>query len=301
MVNFTILAGGYTAYIVAYLFNTNDNTLTYLDQYTTGGNSSRIISCPTNKSILYAVNYNVLDGPVQSFTVDPGGSRPPYCSALSTGQVAVVNYNSGTACVVPTEGNYLHFSSDSDIWTFPVSTTGTEGRAEPHMFYEYGSEIFIPDKGNNKIWRLGEVDGNPGNYVVHGEIQRPIGSGPRHIRIRGQVAVVNYKSGTARVVPTEGNYLHFSSDSDIWTFPVPTTGTEGHAEPHMSYEYGSEIFIPDKGNDKIWRLGEVDGNPGNYVVHGEIQQQPIGSGPRHIRIRDNMLSPVRELLARSIE
>ncbi|KAG6377364.1 hypothetical protein JVT61DRAFT_15160 [Boletus reticuloceps] len=84
----------------------------------------------------------------------------------------------------------------------------------------------------------------------------------------------------------------------------------------MSYEYGSEIFIPDKvrliqcvvsylihsqGNDKIWRLGEVDGNPGNYVVHGEIQQQPIGSGPRHIRIRDNMLSPVRELLARSIE
>ena len=41
------------------------------------------------------------------------------------------------------------------------------------------------EQGNDKIWRLGEVDGSPGDYVVHGEIQQPIGSGPRHIRIRG--------------------------------------------------------------------------------------------------------------------
>ena len=40
-------------------------------------------------------------------------------------------------------------------------------------------------KGNDKIWRVGEVDGNPGNYAIHGEIQHPIGSGPRHVRIRG--------------------------------------------------------------------------------------------------------------------
>ena len=43
-----------------------------------------------------------------------------------------------------------------------------------------------------------------------------------------------------------------------------------------------------KGNDKIWRVGEVNGNPGNYAIHGEIQY-PIGSGPRHIRIRGNRL------------
>ena len=52
MVNFTILAGGYTPYIASYLFNTNDNSLTYLNQYTTGDNVSWIISHPTNKSIL---------------------------------------------------------------------------------------------------------------------------------------------------------------------------------------------------------------------------------------------------------
>lgn len=52
MVNLTILAGGYTAYITAYLFNTDDNSLTYLNQYKTGGNPSWIISHPTNKGIL---------------------------------------------------------------------------------------------------------------------------------------------------------------------------------------------------------------------------------------------------------
>jgi hypothetical protein len=40
-------------------------------------------------------------------------------------------------------------------------------------------------QGNDKIWRLGEVNGNPGDYTIHGEIQQPIGSGPRRIRIRG--------------------------------------------------------------------------------------------------------------------
>ncbi|KAH0828704.1 Lactonase, 7-bladed beta-propeller-domain-containing protein [Lanmaoa asiatica] len=193
MVNFTILAGGYTAYVASYLFNTDDNNLTYLNQYTTGGNPSWIISHRTNKSILYGTNENHPAGAIQSFIVGPegavtlvdtissGGSLPAYCAGLSTGQVAVANYGSGTARVVPTEGDYLHFSNDSDIWTFPVPTTGTQGVSEAHMTYQYGNELFIPDKGGDKIWRLGEVDGNPGDYVVHGYIQQPIGSGPRHI------------------------------------------------------------------------------------------------------------------------
>ncbi|KAH0832050.1 Lactonase, 7-bladed beta-propeller-domain-containing protein [Lanmaoa asiatica] len=200
MVNFTILAGGYTAYVASYLFNTDQDTLTYLNQYMTGSNVSWIISHPTNKSILYATNQNTPDGAIQSFTVglkgaitlvdtiSSGGSRPPYCAGLSSGQVAVPNYSSGTARVIPTEGDYLHFTNDSKIWTFPIPTTGTQGVSEPHMTYQYGSELFIPDKGNDKIWRFGEVDGNPGDYVVHGYIQQPIGSGPRHIRIRGTLS-----------------------------------------------------------------------------------------------------------------
>ena len=52
MVNFTILAGGYTTFIASYVFNTDDGTLTYLNKSTTAPNLSWIMSHPTNKSIL---------------------------------------------------------------------------------------------------------------------------------------------------------------------------------------------------------------------------------------------------------
>jgi len=61
----------------------------------------------------------------------------------------------------------------------------------------------------------------------------------------------------------------------------------------MTYQYGEELLIPDKGNDKIWRLGQ-DGTPGDFSVHGDIAQ-PIGSGPRHIQIYENQLYTIHEL------
>ena len=69
---------------------------------------------------------------------------------------------------------------------------------------------------------------------------------PSQPRMTAPLTTTQYNSGTARVVPTEGDYLHFSNDSDVWTFPIPTTGTEGAAEPHMTFQFGSEVFIPDK-------------------------------------------------------
>ena len=52
MVNYTILAGGYFNYIASYLFDTDANTLTYLNNSTTCANPMWIMSHPTNKSIL---------------------------------------------------------------------------------------------------------------------------------------------------------------------------------------------------------------------------------------------------------
>ena len=64
--------------------------------------------------------------------------------------------------------------------------------------------------------------------------------------ITTSLTTTQYGSGSARIVPTEGDYLHFSNYSDIWTFPVPTSGTLGVSRPHMIYQYGNEVFIPDK-------------------------------------------------------
>ncbi|KAI9566074.1 Lactonase, 7-bladed beta-propeller-domain-containing protein [Boletus coccyginus] len=251
MVNFTILAGGYTAYIASYLFNTDDNSLTYLDQYISGNNPSWIISHPTNKSILYATNENGPEGAIQSFTVGPdgaitlvdtfssGGSWPPYCAGLSKGQVAVVNYGSGTMRVVPTQADHLHFSNNSDIWTFPIPTTGTEGISEPHMTYQCGNEVFIPDKGSDKIWRLGEVNGNPGDYIVHGEIQQPIGSGPRHIHIRHNMLYTIHETASSLTLQQVPRYPNGTSNilSNVSIIPpYPPAG---------SSFFAAEILIPE--------------------------------------------------------
>ena len=52
MVNFTILAGGYATFVVSYLFDSDNNALTVLNQSPTGANPSWIALHPTNKSIL---------------------------------------------------------------------------------------------------------------------------------------------------------------------------------------------------------------------------------------------------------
>lgn len=44
----------------------------------------------------------------------------------------------------------------------------------------------MPDLGADKIYRLAE-DGTPGNWKIAGSIDQEIGSGPRHLVIKGQV------------------------------------------------------------------------------------------------------------------
>ncbi|THH16791.1 hypothetical protein EW146_g3915 [Bondarzewia mesenterica] len=187
MVNFTILAGGYATFVASYLFDTDASSLTLLNQSPTGSNPSWITLHPTNSSILYAVNENSA-GELQSYTVGPqgaltgpvgqtssGGDSPAFTVALKTGQVAIMNYNSGNGFILPTTPDPLHFGSASLI-TFPASVS------HPHMVLEHGNEVLVPDLGADKIWRLTE-DGSPGKWAIRGEIPQPSGSGPRHIAI----------------------------------------------------------------------------------------------------------------------
>ncbi|KIK98616.1 hypothetical protein PAXRUDRAFT_31049 [Paxillus rubicundulus Ve08.2h10] len=153
--------------------DTNDSCLTYLDQYTTDANSSWIMSHLTNKVAiaLSATNQHAPVGALQSFAVDPEGA------------ISLVD---GIA-------------------------TGTEGKLEPHMTYQHHNELFIPDKGNGKIWRLGEADDNPGALVVHGWIQQPIGSGPRHHPTPTLQEVPAFPNGTFQVIASPNPYIYTSN------------------------------------------------------------------------------------------
>ncbi|KAI0330347.1 putative isomerase YbhE [Cubamyces sp. BRFM 1775] len=190
MVNFTILAGGYTSFVASYLFNSDTNALTLLNQSPTRANPSWISLLP-KENILYAINEDS-PGSLQSFrigdegllspavtTINVEGDIPAFTTPLSTGQVAIVNYGSGNALFVSTDDcDPAQFTTQYSLITFdaPVSN--------PHMVLEHGSEVYIPDLGADKIWRLAE-NGAPGNWTVHGQIDQPTGSGPRHIVTRG--------------------------------------------------------------------------------------------------------------------
>ncbi|EJF63677.1 putative isomerase YbhE [Dichomitus squalens LYAD-421 SS1] len=194
MVNFTILAGGYSSAIVTYLFNSDAGALSVVGQSPTGTNPSWIALHPTNQSILYATNENT-EGGLQSFvikndglltdalaTVSSGGNGPAFAVPLSTGEVAGMNFGSGNGVIVPTEEDPTQFVSGAPVITFPAPPSPAV--SHPHMALEVGSEVFVPDLGADTIHRLVR-DGPAGNFKVQGEIEQPAGSGPRHIVVRG--------------------------------------------------------------------------------------------------------------------
>ncbi|KAJ7059585.1 putative isomerase YbhE [Mycena amicta] len=170
MVKFTLYTGGYTSFIVSYLFDTQTSALTYLQTIPTSANPSWLKQHPTNPSIIYATNEVGPLGALQSYQVTPsgglalldevssGGNGPAFCAPISTDQVAIMNYGSGDGEIVPTIHGGSKFDNSSSVL------------------------VFVPDLGGDKIWRIGQV-GAPGNFSIHGLIEHPKGTGPRHMAI----------------------------------------------------------------------------------------------------------------------
>lgn len=83
----------------------------------------------------------VLTGPHD--TISSEGDRPAFTAALSTGQVGVVNYNSGTGRIIPTDSTFLFFDNEAaPLITFPPPV---DNLSHPHMVVEFEGEVIIPD------------------------------------------------------------------------------------------------------------------------------------------------------------
>ncbi|KAJ8462487.1 hypothetical protein ONZ51_g10876 [Trametes cubensis] len=255
MVNFTILAGGYTSFVASYLFNSDTNALTLLNQSPTGPNPSWISLLP-HKHILYAINEDSPGG-LQSFrigengllssaidTINAEGNTSAFTAPLSTGQVAIVNYGSGNALIVSTEeSDPAQFTTEYSLITFdaPVSN--------PHMVLEHGSEVFIPDLGADRIWRLAESD-TPGNWKVQGQIDQPTGSGPRHIVTRGNTLYTVHQTSntlTQQRIPPAPNGTSTTLIANISILPpgLPEGAAMAGAEVLLAErsEHYAESFI----------------------------------------------------------
>ncbi|TCD69333.1 hypothetical protein EIP91_008089 [Steccherinum ochraceum] len=251
MVNFTILAGGYTSFVASYLFNSDTSSLTLLNRSPTGANPSWITLHPTNKSILYATNEDPA-GALQSFEVgaqgaligpigqaSSDGDSPAFTAPLSTGQVAIMNYNSGNGVIIPTTTDPLHFGSGTPI-TFPF--TGSH----PHMAVQHGSEVFVPDLGADRIWRLVE-NGSPGNFKIQGQITQPLGSGPRHIAIRGNTLYTLHELSstlTEQQIPAAPNGTSTITASFSILPPNPPPQADWHAGEILLTEASPQFNQP---------------------------------------------------------
>lgn len=76
-------------------------------------------------------------------TVSSEGGSPAFTAALSTGQVAVMNYDSGTGRIIPTDSTFLFFDNESaPLITFPPPV---DNLSHPHMAYEFEGEVIVPD------------------------------------------------------------------------------------------------------------------------------------------------------------
>ncbi|KAJ3493087.1 hypothetical protein NMY22_g20256 [Coprinellus aureogranulatus] len=137
-------------------------------------------------------------------TVPTGGNGPTYTEALSTGEVSAMNFGSPNSSFIATDPeDPARFLRDSPAVSFPVG----DGPSNPHMSLEFNGEIFVPDLGADKIWRIVN-DGAPGNFKVQGQIDVPPGNGPRHIAIRDNILFVLHEKTsvlTAQQIPEAPN------------------------------------------------------------------------------------------------
>lgn len=132
-------------------------------------------------------------------TVSSGGDSPAFVLALSTGQVAVVNYNGANGRVVPTAGALDFVDDSAPVITFPPPAGGV---SHPHQVVVYRNELLVPDlvcwlvkneentlsntfrQGADTVWRLTQT-GGPGEWKISGSLPQPKGSGPRHVAVKG--------------------------------------------------------------------------------------------------------------------
>ncbi|KAF8586774.1 putative isomerase YbhE [Ramaria rubella] len=198
MVNFTILAGGYTTVISAFSFVPgpkigSNGTLSLISQSNAGNSPSWIQRSPHNSSILYATN-EVTDGQLVSFTIGEQGKVDLIASTSSGGdgpanllplkqskEVAILNYNSGNGLVVPLQNDLLHFVTDPapPLITFNPAPNPL---SHPHEGAEVGDQLFVPDLGSDKVWRLNKT--RAGTWEITSFITQPSGSGPRHMIVQ---------------------------------------------------------------------------------------------------------------------
>ncbi|KAF9516202.1 hypothetical protein BS47DRAFT_1292770 [Hydnum rufescens UP504] len=249
----TLLGGTYTAFINTYSFVPNGplSTLSLVGQ--SPGQSSTWISLhPKNCSLLFStVELATEPGSITSFIIDSGGlvrqidqtpsfgNSPPHLAIVNDGKevIALTYYSSGNVASHILGEDQAYFVSTGNLVTFNGSgpNRARQASSHPHEAVQYGDEVFIPDLGADKVWRLQKDDGK---WTVKGFIQQPLGSGPRHIvPLKGKLYTIHEMGNTVteQVIPPLDDTEPQELLANISTLP-PTV-------PPGSLYNAAELFV----------------------------------------------------------
>ncbi|KAH8823151.1 Lactonase, 7-bladed beta-propeller-domain-containing protein [Flagelloscypha sp. PMI_526] len=219
MVQFNILAGGFSTFIASYIFDSDANTLSLTKQSETGGNPSWLVPSPINPKVIFTVNENSPVGALESYTfaddlsltkidsVSSFGNGPTFAAVLSTGEVTACNFGSPNISIAPIEpadsARFVKQDASQSVVSFPRP----EGSSNPHMTLEVNGEVLVPDLGADRIWRLTKPEGES-SFQVTGEIVIDAGAGPRHIAMQDDVLLTLHEKTstlTAQFIPEGPN------------------------------------------------------------------------------------------------
>ncbi|QRV85156.1 lactonase, 7-bladed beta-propeller [Ceratobasidium sp. AG-Ba] len=242
MVSYKILVGGYTSMLSTLSFTSGNSNLPTVSTISTN-NPSWITAHPTNKNIIFATQDSYIGG-IQSFTINSqgqlskiatvatGGDSPAHMIVSNDGnEVAVINYNSGSATNIPLTGDKSRFGSAYPIVKFTGSgpNKSRQTSPHPHAAIQYGSEYLIPDLGSDKIWRLTKT--SSGALQNSGYIQQPLGSGPRHGVISGNTLYTIHELSNTLIqqtIPSLGSTVNAPIIANISILPPDTTNPNAH-------------------------------------------------------------------------
>ncbi|KAJ7580609.1 putative isomerase YbhE [Mycena floridula] len=252
MVNFTVFLGGYTSYILSYIFDTDASTLTFLANTTTGASPSWITPNLKNPRIFYATN-EIADGAVQSFqilpggqlqvldTVSSGGNGPAFAAQLSSGAVAVMNYGGANGKVIPMIDYETKFATSAPVITFPAPAGGV---SNPHMVLEHRDELF--------------------NMRSTDSSRTPTGSGPRHIAIIDDIFYTVHETASTLTSQKIPSYPNGTSEFISNVSVAPTDG------PADGAWFAAELLAPPKSTaSRIQYLYATNRNIANRTPSGD--------------------------------
>lgn len=257
MVQFKILAGGFTSFIAGYVFDSDASTLTLTSQTETLGAPSWIVGHPANKAILYATNELSPVGSLQSFTVaedlaltavdsvSSGGNAPTFAAVLSTGELTGANFGSPNATFAPLDPNDpTKFLKDGSGLAPVVNFPRPEGSSNPHATLEVNGEVLVPDLGADRIWRVSKPAGSEA-FQVTGEIAVDAGAGPRHIAMQGDVLLTLHEKAstlTAQHIPQGPNGTSAGLLANVSIIPEQVLEGQNFAAAEIVVSQVSEKF-----------------------------------------------------------